>query len=377
MHYFYIATVFSGAFVLLLASVLLILRRKSGERSRLFLAVIVFFSVLNYIPRFFDLLNGNEPELVVSAKLLLVAIFMVFSYILYPLEVISPGWVNVRRFIKLYALWLFLVVVYFISKWAGVEYTPYSSLIEMFPYAGRFDVWFRLLLSVVMFSPILFIIYIYNTKLYHNSDRVWIHKYIFTFLLNVVAYILVVIFNNDLIHIVYYYVSVGCSLYIVYLELFDPLIGKPTIATPVEYKDNVEEEIIADDIKPASLNTKTVIEHRNSVLLKRLETYMKDNNAWRDPDLSLNTLASELYTNRTTLAQVLQDNGYENYTNYIKKLRIDDFMQQIESGKSMNFQEAFFYVGFRSRSTALRNFQQVTGISPSEYFQKKNILTEQ
>ncbi|NCB68526.1 MAG: AraC family transcriptional regulator [Bacteroidia bacterium] len=377
MHYFYIATVFSGAFVLLLASVLLILRRKSGERSRVILAIIVFYSVLNYLPRFFDLISGVEPEFVVSAKLLLLANFMVFSYIVYPLEVISPGWLNLLRFLKLFALWLLLLIVYFISSWAGVEYTPYSSLIEMVAHADRFEVWFRLLLAFLMFSPILFILYLYRTKLYHNSDRVWINKYIITFLLNIVAYILVVIFNNDLIHIVYYYVSVGCSLYIVYLELFDRLIGKPTIATPVEYKDNVEEEIIADDIKPASLNTKTVIEHRNSVLLKRLETYMKDNNAWRDPDLSLNTLASELYTNRTTLAQVLQDNGYENYTNYIKKLRIDDFMQQIESGKSMNFQEAFFYVGFRSRSTALRNFQQVTGISPSEYFQKKNILTEQ
>ena len=377
MQIFYIATVFSGAFVLLLASILLLLRRKSGERSRLYLAVIVFFSVLNYIPRFFDLLNGDEPEFVASAKLLLVANFMVFSYILYPLEVISPGWVTIRRVIKLYALWLLLLVVYLISKWVGLEYTSYSSLVEMVAQADRFDVWFRLVLSLVMFSPVLFISYIYRTKLYHNSDRVWINKYIFTFLLNVVAYMLVLMFNNELIHILYYYVSVGCSLYIVYLELFDRLMGKQTTATPAEIKNNEAEKIVAAGVNTSTSNAKSVIEQRNAALIKRLETYMKDNNAWRDPDLSLNTLASELYTNRTTLAQVLQDNGYENYTSYIKKLRIDDFLQQIESGKSVNFQEAFFYVGFRSRSTALRNFQQVTGVSPTEYFQKKNTLTEQ
>lgn len=377
MQIFYIATVFSGAFMLLLASILLLLRRKSGERSRLYLAVIVFFSVLNYIPRFFDLLNGDEPEFVASAKLLLVANFMVFSYILYPLEVISPGWVTIRRVIKLYALWLLLLVVYLISKWVGLEYTSYSSLVEMVAQADRFDVWFRLVLSLVMFSPVLFISYIYRTKLYHNSDRVWINKYIFTFLLNVVAYMLVLMFNNELIHILYYYVSVGCSLYIVYLELFDRLMGKQTTATPAKIKNNDAEKIVAAGVNISTSNAKSVIEQRNAALIKRLETYMKDNNAWRDPDLSLNTLASELYTNRTTLAQVLQDNGYENYTSYIKKLRIDDFLQQIESGKSVNFQEAFFYVGFRSRSTALRNFQQVTGVSPTEYFQKKNILTEQ
>ena len=60
-------------------------------------------------------------------------------------------------------------------------------------------------------------------------------------------------------------------------------------------------------------------------------------------------------------------------SHYINKLRIEDFLQQIESGQYVNYQEAFFFVGFRSRSTALRNFRQLTGMIPSEYFQKKNI----
>ncbi|MDX9748305.1 MAG: AraC family transcriptional regulator, partial [Paludibacter sp.] len=97
MQQLYIATVFAGALIFFLVSILLILRRKSGERSRVILAVIVFFSVLNYITRFIDLINGKEPEFVVSPILLLIANFMVFSYITYPLEVISPGWLNFRR----------------------------------------------------------------------------------------------------------------------------------------------------------------------------------------------------------------------------------------------------------------------------------------
>lgn len=229
MHNIYIATVFAGALVFLIMSVLLILRYKSGERSRIFLSIIVFFSVINYFLRFIDLLNGNEPEFVVSPKLLLVAIFMLFSYILYPVEVVSPGWLNLRRIIKLYSLWIFLIIVYFISLCSGVEYTTYSSLIEMLPDAGRFDVWFRLLLALIMFSPILLVLYIHRTKLYHNSDRTWIKKYTFSFLLNVFAYVLVLMFNDDILHTLYYYVSVGCSLYIVYLELFDRLIIKSTV----------------------------------------------------------------------------------------------------------------------------------------------------
>lgn len=374
MQYLYIATIFAGALVCLLASILLFARRKGGERSRVILAVIVLFSVFNYIPRFIAVCNGEEPEFVVSANLLLVANFMIIAYILYPIEVIAPGWLNFRRIVKLNTLLLLLICVYLVSLWAGVKYTPYSSLSEMFRHANGFEVWFRLLLSLLIFSPLLFVLFIHRTRLYHNSDRVWIKKYVFTLSINIIAYILVLIFNRPLIHTLYYYVSVGCSLYIVYMELFDRLIGKPAAVTVnIDEKQIQSEEKVADDAATIRSNEKGQVDSKNAVLIQRLDTYIKKNNAWRDPDLSLNTLASELCTNRTTLAQAMRENGYENYTNYINRLRIDDFLQQVEAGESENFQEAFYFVGFRSRGTALRNFRQFTGMIPSDYFQKKNI----
>ncbi|MEA4936005.1 MAG: AraC family transcriptional regulator [Paludibacter sp.] len=372
MQYFYIATIFAGALVCLLASLLLFARRKAGERSRVILAVIVLFSVFNYIPRFIAICNGQDPELVVTAKLLLVANFMIISYILYPVEVISPGWLNFRRVVILYGPLSVLAGVYIVSLLAGVEYTHYSSLLEMLAHADRFEVWFRLLLSLLIFSPLLFVFSIHRTRLYHNSDRVWIRKYIITLSINIIAYILVLIFNRPLVHTLYYYVSVGCSLYIVYMELFDRLIGKSHLVAPVNREENIRsEKPVAKEAEALLSAEKCVAELKNSALIQRLDCYMKTNNAWRDPDLSLNTLASELFTNRTSLALAMRASGYENYTNYINHLRIDDFIQQVESGQSENFQEAFFFVGFRSRGTALRNFRQFTGITPSEYFQKK------
>ncbi|MDD4489280.1 MAG: helix-turn-helix domain-containing protein, partial [Paludibacter sp.] len=288
-------------------------------------------------------------------------------------EVIAPGWLNFRRIVKLNALLLVLVCVYLVSLWAGVEYTPYSSLSDMFEHANRFEVWFRFLLSLLIFSPLLFVFFIHRTRLYHNSDHVWINKYVFTMSVNIIAYILVLIFNLPVIHTLYYYVSVGCSLYIVYMELFDRLIGKPAVVTANIKEKEIQSENIVVDVAAAIMSgEKYALDPKNAVLIKRLDTYMKKNNVWRDPDLSLNILASELFTNRTTLALAMRENGYENYTNYINRLRIDDFIQQMESGESENFQEAFYFVGFRSRGTALRNFRQFTGMTPSEYFQKKD-----
>ena len=373
MQYLYLATVFAGALVCLLASILLFVRRKEAKRSRVILAVIVSFSVFNYITRFIALCNGETPELVVSAKLLLQANFMVLGYILYPIEVIAPGWLSFQRILKLYSYWLLAVVVYLISLQLGVEYTPYGSLLGMLAHSGSFEVWFRLLLSVLIFAPALIVFFIHQTRLYRNSDHIWVRKYVITLSVNMLAYMLVLMFNHPEFNILYYYVSVGCSLYIVYMELFDRLIVKTLPAAVAEEKEETTDETDDSFLCPEKCGN----EKKDSVLIQRLDNYMKIHKAWRNPDLSLNTLASELFTNRTSLAQAMRESDYENYSNYINRLRIEDFLQQIESGQMLNFQETFFFVGFRSRSTALRNFRQFTGSIPSEYFQKKDADTEE
>jgi AraC-like DNA-binding protein len=153
------------------------------------------------------------------------------------------------------------------------------------------------------------------------------------------------------------------------MELFDRLLDRPTDNT-FTLKKTFREEIFPTDSETYLSSKEYITEPKNSAVAERLDAYMKKNNTWRDPDLSLNRLASELFTNRTTLSLVMRESGFENYTNYINRLRIDDFILQIESGQSANFQQAFFFVGFRSRSTALRNFRQFTGMSPSDYFNK-------
>jgi AraC-like DNA-binding protein len=361
MHSLYIATSFAGALVCLLASVLLFSRRKDGERSRIILAVIVFFSVVNYIPRFISLSNGIEPDVIVSVPLMLVGIFMILSYLLYPIEVISPGWLKPRRVFILFLPLMIFVLIYIFSLWAGVTYTEHKSLMEMFPLSDRFEIWFRLFIIafIIMTVPIIYFIP-YSGK-YNNTDRIWIRKYELTLSINIIAYLLVLTVDNIIIHTSYYYISVGCSLYIVYMELFVRLINK---RVPIE----------ADVQFPQS--NKPALKSRNELLLENLDTYMQETSAWRNPDLTLGALASALCTNRTTLAKVIQEGGYTNYTLYINNLRVNDFIKSVTSNSSVNFQEAFFDAGFRSRATALRHFRQLTGMIPSEYFLEKSLEAE-
>ncbi|MFV0587831.1 helix-turn-helix domain-containing protein [Bacteroides reticulotermitis] len=360
MQSLYLATTFAGAIACLLTSLLLFTRRKSGERSRVILACIVMFSVSNYITRFWALCHGHAPELVISVPMLLLALFMVISYIMYPIEVISPGYLNFRRIISLYSPWLLLVGIYVFCLQLGIIFPPYHSLLHMLPKAIHFDVWFRLLLSILIFTPVLLLFCIPYTRRYSNTDRTWILKYILCFTVNTLAYIIVLISSSLVIKISYYYVSAGCSIYIAYMELFERLIQHPAPANNKQIKPINEPDFTE---VPSS---------KKNPLCKRIIQHMDQTCDYKNPDISLNKLAAALFTNRTTLSSALHELGYVNFNTYINTLRIEDFINRIRNRESDSYQDAFYDVGFRSRATALRNFKQYTGKTPSEYFANGN-----
>ncbi len=358
MQSLYLATTLAAALACLLTSILLFARRKSGERSRTILAVIVSFSVGNYITRFIDLSKGVDPEQVISGPLLLLALFMVTSYIMYPIEVISPGYLNKRRIIKIYTPWLILVGIYALSLKFGVDYPAYNTLFEIIPQIGHFHGWFRLLLALLIFAPFALIFLIPYTRRYNNTNIVWITKYTICLSINTIAYIIVLLNESIEYKTAYYYISAGCSMYIAYMELFERLIGsnrEPQITNPAHNdKNNLPKDGNISN-SPNNIGEKLII-------------YMDNTSCYRDPDISLNSLAGALCTNRTTLSNTIHNLGHINFNTYINSLRIEEFIKLIKSRANPNYQDAFYEVGFRSRTTALRNFKQYTGKTPSEYF---------
>jgi len=366
---FYSDTIFAAIIVCFLTSIYLFARRDEGERSRIILSVIIFYSVLNYAPRYWAAIHGQVPMLVVSVPMLLLALFMITSYILYPIEVVSPGWLNLKHVILLYSPVGALYGIWLITLWCGVEYTNYSSLQEMLPHITNFNVWFRFILCCLILCPVFFIFFVPYTKKYCNVDNKWKLIYMIVLSINTLAFLWILWERNFIVNTLYYYISVGCSLIIAYRELSDRFIRNPISENSFpEMPSKAFEEIPFDTNEVAILCDEA--EKNDSELFNRLDEYMKKNAAWRDPDLTLSKLSLIMNTNRTTLSLAIQKSEYGNYTTYINKLRFDDFVYCVTSNCSANFQEAFYDAGFRSRATALRNFRQITGMTPTEYFIK-------
>jgi YesN/AraC family two-component response regulator len=58
---------------------------------------------------------------------------------------------------------------------------------------------------------------------------------------------------------------------------------------------------------------------------------------YRNPDISLNSMAASLYTNRTTLSKALRELGYAYFKAYINSLCIEDFINRVKNERIYNY----------------------------------------
>ncbi len=74
-------------------------------------------------------------------------------------------------------------------------------------------------------------------------------------------------------------------------------------------------------------------------------------------------------TNSTYLNRVIQQQTGHGFKEMLNAKRVAGVAAQIEQDPDIDIQSAFFNAGYRSRTTAWRNFKDITGKSPAEYKQ--------
>lgn len=90
---------------------------------------------------------------------------------------------------------------------------------------------------------------------------------------------------------------------------------------------------------------------------------------WRNPDLSLQSLSDELSSNRTYIGEAFKKFTGCTFSEYIAKRRIEYVVSELKRNPQRNLQKLFSQAGFRQYSTAYRNFIKIMGVTPSEYLE--------
>jgi AraC-like DNA-binding protein len=110
-------------------------------------------------------------------------------------------------------------------------------------------------------------------------------------------------------------------------------------------------------------------------LHSELEHLIYSEKIFTQSELTLTDLAKKLGTHPNYLSQVINEKEGKNFYDYINTLRTEEFIKVITSPDNHKFTllSLAFECGFNSKSSFNKYFKKVTGQSPSEYMQRRNI----
>lgn len=345
------ATAVEMASCLICARNLWRLQRETYDRSRRMLAMGALFSGLLALAVVLGNLGMSVREVscfVLQPWIGLLYMGLNIVMVLYPISVIRPDWLTPKRFLILFLPTLVLAIVYLLytSQW-----TLLHNAEDVWEHVWEPNVIARLLALFLMF-PYCFILFLLPYNYHHSSaDKGWIWNYSLGLLSICIVHTALMLTNNGILLIVLPIMVSTFYFFSTEYELRERL--RPATET-------------ADGLERPSVSSSTPLEQD---LWARICRLMDQEEVWKDPDLTLYDMSRLCATNSTYLNRVIQIETGHGFKELINAKRVAGIVAQIEQNPDIDVQSAFFNAGFRSRTTAWRNFKDITGKSPAEYKQ--------
>ena len=116
-------------------------------------------------------------------------------------------------------------------------------------------------------------------------------------------------------------------------------------------------------------NSKEIVPQDNLDLFGRLTAYYKKEKPYLNPKFKAIEVATALQVAQRDIATVLKENGYNGFTNFNNKYRVEEVKTQFEDPKnaSLKMEAIANTSGFGSRQSFYTAFEEFTGLNPGFY----------
>ena len=115
---------------------------------------------------------------------------------------------------------------------------------------------------------------------------------------------------------------------------------------------------------------KKVSEGDVAMIQNRLEKLMMEKAIFKNQDLKLGDLASEINIPPYQLSQFLNDTLGKSFTSLINEYRVNEACKMLLAGNNPKIEAIGFEVGFNSRSTFFSTFKKSKGVTPTLFQQQ-------
>jgi len=123
----------------------------------------------------------------------------------------------------------------------------------------------------------------------------------------------------------------------------------------------------------AKYSNKKIQEKEANELLEKLEKTMEQKSIFKNPNLKIKDLASEIEIPPHQLSQLLNDNLGKSFPRFINEYRIEAAQKYLVTEHQFTLEGIGQEVGFSSKSTFFATFKKIKGMTPSQF---KNQLQE-
>ncbi len=394
LDYAHILTILlTMAAVICMGGASLLFLRGRNNRSRRMLAGVMAAWGLAYVVRVAGILLGNQnlnfTKTDVAAMFVLVfGNLYLIILLLYPLEVVRPGWLNLKRTGMLMIPYVLLILFYYIVLYLlGQKPLKLYDMNQFLEHIGEFNVWYRLLMS---FSIIVYLVFLFrltwrykefyrqwcrnNYSDARNMDISWLRQYGIGVVLIGIAYFWLLFDGNTYCFIVHN-LTVQCFFcYALYKGLFHDnpytehffshTLDEAEACQKAEFK---EEQLFANNVVCSLGN--------ESVFLKKLPAYRDEIADWMvkkkpylNPDFKLMDVSDILPLNRTYLSRVFNEGFGNSFSDVVRDYRIHEAEWMLANRKDIPVGQVGELCGFSSPSVFHRAFvQRHDGLTPNRY----------
>lgn len=349
-----VATTIEMTSCLICARYLWSVREASRDRSRRMLA---FGSLVSGVMALVGLIGSMTTPLgtaqleFIQPSVCLIYLGMHIVMTLYPISVVRPGCLTPLRIGALFLPWglLALSFLFFIGDW-----TPLFSPESIWALAYKPDVVLRLAAVFIMVPYCLIILLLPYNYRRTSAHFWWVLNYSFGLLVICVVHIILMLTYYLPLIIVLPILAATFYLLSTEYELNDRLVP----GHMGEGAQSPEEDPSLASTAPTPMEAE---------LWPRVVRVMEVEEAWRDPDLTLVSLAHLCATNITSLSRAIKQETGGSFKDMLNAKRIAGVLAELQENPGADLQSVFFNAGYRSRITAWRNFKDIMGVSPAEY----------
>ncbi|MDH6310137.1 AraC-like DNA-binding protein [Dysgonomonas sp. PFB1-18] len=106
---------------------------------------------------------------------------------------------------------------------------------------------------------------------------------------------------------------------------------------------------------------------KESTLFEKTEEYLLNTHCYKDPDISRESLAIQIGTNRQYLTQAIQDSVNMTFSEYINNYRLEYARLMLSENINIPIEKIYTSAGFVNKSTFYRLFKQKYDMTPKEF----------